>query len=55
MVEGTSAVDASLLTGESVPVEVHPGDTVTGATVEHFGFVDGARHRVGTETTWQDG
>jgi Cu+-exporting ATPase len=31
--EGSSAVDASLLTGESVPVEVRPGDPVTGATV----------------------
>ena len=31
--EGTSAIDASLLTGESVPLEVGPGDAVTGATV----------------------
>ena len=30
--EGTSAVDQSLLTGESVPVEKHPGDEVAGAT-----------------------
>ena len=35
--EGTSAVDASLLTGESVPVEVGPGDPVTGATVNAGG------------------
>lgn len=33
VVEGASAVDASMLTGESVPVDVAPGDTVTGATV----------------------
>ncbi|PRC55500.1 heavy metal translocating P-type ATPase, partial [Mycobacterium sp. ITM-2017-0098] len=33
VVLGTSAVDASMLTGESVPVEVGPGDTVIGATV----------------------
>ncbi|MFF1906182.1 heavy metal translocating P-type ATPase, partial [Kitasatospora sp. NPDC058218] len=33
VVEGSSAVDASMLTGESVPVEVAVGDTVTGATV----------------------
>ncbi len=33
VVEGSSAVDASMLTGESVPVEVRPGDGVTGATV----------------------
>ena len=32
VVEGTSAVDASMLTGEPVPVEVGPGDAVTGAT-----------------------
>ncbi|WP_245899806.1 heavy metal translocating P-type ATPase, partial [Nonomuraea indica] len=35
--EGTSAVDASMLTGESVPVEVRPGDAVTGATVNAGG------------------
>ncbi|MFC4590785.1 heavy metal translocating P-type ATPase [Sphaerisporangium corydalis] len=35
--EGSSAVDESLLTGESVPVEVRPGDTVTGATVNAGG------------------
>ncbi|MFI9837920.1 heavy metal translocating P-type ATPase, partial [Nonomuraea sp. NPDC051941] len=33
ILEGSSAVDASMLTGESVPVEVRPGDAVTGATV----------------------
>ncbi|MEV5589889.1 cation transporter, partial [Nonomuraea pusilla] len=35
--EGSSAVDASMLTGESVPVEVRPGDPVTGATVNAGG------------------
>ena len=50
MVEGTSAVDASLLTGESVPVEVHPGDTVTGATVNTSGSLT-VRHPLGAETT----
>src|SRR5690606_36577310 len=35
--EGTSAIDASLLTGEPVPVEVGPGDAVTGATVNAGG------------------
>ncbi|GGS17691.1 heavy metal translocating P-type ATPase [Streptomyces griseoviridis] len=37
VVEGTSAVDASLLTGESVPVDVTVGDAVTGATVNAGG------------------
>ncbi len=51
VVEGTSAVDASLLTGESVPVEVHPGDAVTGATVNTSGSLTVRATRVGTETT----
>ena len=51
VVEGTSAVDASLLTGESVPVEVRPGDTVTGATVNTSGALTVRATRVGAETT----
>lgn len=51
VVEGSSAVDASLLTGESVPVEVHPGDTVTGATVNTSGALTVRATRVGAETT----
>lgn len=51
VVEGTSAVDASLLTGESVPVDVHPGDTVTGATVNTSGSLTVRATRVGAETT----
>ena len=51
VVEGTSAVDASLLTGESVPVEVRPGDAVTGATVNTSGSLTVRATRVGTETT----
>lgn len=51
VVEGTSAVDASLLTGESVPVEVHPGDAVTGATVNTSGALTVRATRVGAETT----
>ncbi|WP_426699042.1 heavy metal translocating P-type ATPase [Rothia mucilaginosa] len=51
VVEGTSAVDASLLTGESVPVEVRPGDTVTGATVNTSGSLTVRATRVGAETT----
>jgi Cu+-exporting ATPase len=50
VVEGTSAVDASMLTGESVPVDVAPGDTVTGATVNAGGRLVVAASRVGSDT-----
>jgi len=48
--EGSSAVDASMLTGESVPVEVGPGDTVTGATVNAGGRLVVRVTRVGADT-----
>ncbi|MFD6607512.1 heavy metal translocating P-type ATPase [Micromonospora chalcea] len=48
--EGTSAVDASMLTGESVPVEVGPGDTVVGATVNAGGRLVVRATRVGGDT-----
>lgn len=47
---GTSAVDASMLTGESVPVEVRPGDAVTGATVNASGRLVVRATRVGAGT-----
>ncbi|MCX6471866.1 heavy metal translocating P-type ATPase [Williamsia herbipolensis] len=47
---GTSAVDASMLTGESVPVEVGPGDSVTGATVNVGGRLQVRATRVGSDT-----
>jgi Cu+-exporting ATPase len=50
VVEGTSAIDASLLTGESVPVEVGPGDAVTGATVNAGGRLAVRATRVGADT-----
>jgi Cu+-exporting ATPase len=50
VVEGRSAVDESLLTGESVPVEVGPGDSVTGATVNAGGRLVVRATRVGAET-----
>ncbi|WP_285728025.1 heavy metal translocating P-type ATPase [Psychromicrobium xiongbiense] len=49
--EGRSAVDASLITGESMPVEVGPGDAVTGATLNTSGRLVVAATRVGSETT----
>ncbi|MGY1711201.1 heavy metal translocating P-type ATPase [Geodermatophilus sp. SYSU D00758] len=48
--EGSSAVDASMLTGESVPVEVGPGDTVTGGTVNAGGRLVVRATRVGAAT-----
>ena len=48
--DGTSAIDASLLTGEPVPVEVSPGDTVTGATVNAGGRLVVRATRVGADT-----
>ncbi len=48
--DGTSAIDASLLTGESVPVEVGPGDNVTGATVNAGGRIVVRATRVGADT-----
>ncbi len=48
--EGTSAIDASLLTGEPVPVEVGPGDAVTGATVNAGGRLVVVATRVGADT-----
>ncbi len=48
--EGTSAVDASMLTGESVPVEVGPGSTVAGATVNAGGRIVVRATRVGADT-----
>ncbi|MER7963034.1 heavy metal translocating P-type ATPase [Streptomyces ardesiacus] len=50
VVEGTSAVDASMLTGESVPVEVGVGDTVTGATLNAGGRLVVEATRVGADT-----
>ena len=47
---GTSAVDASMLTGEPVPVEVAPGDTVVGATVNAGGRLVVRATRVGADT-----
>ncbi len=48
--DGTSAVDASMLTGESVPVEVRPGDEVVGATVNAGGRLLVKATRVGSDT-----
>ena len=51
VLDGASAVDASLLTGESVPVDVSAGTSVTGATVNTYGVLTVRATRVGEETT----
>ncbi|PPI50113.1 copper-translocating P-type ATPase [Rathayibacter tritici] len=51
VLEGSSAVDASMLTGESVPVEVGPGSSVTGGVLNAHGLLTVLVDRVGSETT----
>ena len=48
--EGSSAIDESMVTGESIPVEKHPGDRVIGATVNGTGSLLMRAEKVGTET-----
>ena len=50
IVEGTSAIDASMVTGESVPAEVGPSDFVVGATVNVGGLLVVRATRVGSDT-----
>ena len=50
--EGNSSIDMSMITGESLPVEVGPGDPVTSATVNQNGRLLVRASRVGSETTF---
>jgi len=50
--EGSSSIDMSMITGESVPVDVHVGDSVTSATVNQQGRLVVRATRVGAETTF---
>src|SRR5207244_6533272 len=51
IVEGFSAIDESMITGESIPVEKKIGDTAIGATVNKTGFLKIRATRVGSDTT----
>ena len=51
VVEGSSAVDASLVTGESMPVDVTPGDELTGGSINTTGRLVVEATRVGSDTT----
>ena len=51
IVEGFSALDESMITGESIPVERKPGDTVIGATINKTGLLKARATKVGADTT----
>ncbi len=50
VIEGASAIDESMVTGEAIPVEKHPGDRVIGATINGTGSFVMRAERVGAET-----
>jgi len=50
IIEGSAAIDASMMTGESVPVDVGVGDTVLGGTINTSGFLQVRATRVGDDT-----
>ena len=53
VIEGRASVDQSALTGESVPVEVQPGDSVAAATINTEGYIRFRAEKVGEDTTLQ--
>ena len=53
IIEGASAIEESMLTGEPIPVEKHPGDRVIGATINGTGSFIMRAERVGADTCWR--
>ncbi len=51
ILEGRSSIDTSLVTGESIPLDVAPGDAVTGGTINTYGRIVVRATRVGAQTT----
>lgn len=51
VIDGSSSVDESMLTGESIPVEKSIGDTVTGASINKNGYIKFVAQRVGKDTS----
>merc|ERR1712054_594628 len=51
ILEGESAVNESMITGESLPVEKKPGDSVIGSTLNQFGFLRIRTEKVGSNAT----
>ena len=51
IVEGVTSIDESALTGESIPVDKKPGDTVSAATINQHGYILCSATRVGEDTT----
>ena len=52
IIEGTTAIDESALTGESIPVDKNVDDTVSAATINQSGFIRARATRVGEDTTF---
>lgn len=50
VISGDSAVDESMLTGESIPVDKHPGDALIGATINQHGFLRAEVQKLGRDT-----